>query len=152
MANKPLRSLQFPGLDDTYTIPQIDSTLAVAGDAADAKKTGDEIASLKEDITDLQAIVAPFDALVSYRKYDLVTKSGVLYRFTANHSGAWSGTDVETVGVAVKNDLFLTDGLRPKFRIGNIAIRDTGWTYEESTTRVSTIEGYTIHLRPGDVI
>lgn len=53
MANKPLKSIQFPGLDDTYTVPQVDSTLAVSGAAADAKKTGDEIASLKEDITEL---------------------------------------------------------------------------------------------------
>lgn len=44
MANKPLRSIKFPDLPDTYTIPVVDSTLAVSGAAADAKKTGDEIA------------------------------------------------------------------------------------------------------------
>lgn len=47
MANIPLNSIQFPGLNDTYTIPQIDDTLAVAGKAADAKKVGDEISDLK---------------------------------------------------------------------------------------------------------
>ena len=53
MANIPLKTLTFPGLDDTYTIPQVDNTLATAGDAADAKKTGDEINQLKADLGDL---------------------------------------------------------------------------------------------------
>lgn len=58
MANKPLKSLTFPGLSDKYTIPQIDNTLAVAGDAADAKKTGDELSSVKQDINDLESTKA----------------------------------------------------------------------------------------------
>lgn len=50
MANVPLKSLKFPGLSDTYTVPQIDDTLAVTGKAADAKATGDEIGALKSAI------------------------------------------------------------------------------------------------------
>ena len=50
MASIPLKTLTFPGLDDTYTIPQVDNTLATAGDAADAKKTGDEISAIKADV------------------------------------------------------------------------------------------------------
>lgn len=50
MANIPLKTLKFPGLTDTYTVPQIDNTLAVAGKAADAKKTGDELSDLKSAI------------------------------------------------------------------------------------------------------
>lgn len=52
MANKPFKSIKWPGLDDTYTVPQIDDTLTTAGTAADAKKTGDEISELKADLDD----------------------------------------------------------------------------------------------------
>ena len=51
MANIPLKTLKFPGLVDTYTVPQIDSTLAVSGKAADAKATGDEISAIKADLS-----------------------------------------------------------------------------------------------------
>ena len=43
MATKPLKSLKFPGLPDTYTVPQIDDTLTETGGAADAKVVGDKI-------------------------------------------------------------------------------------------------------------
>lgn len=51
-------------------IPEIDATLSVSGKAADAKKTGDEISGLKEDLSQLepglsdeakQALLACFD-------------------------------------------------------------------------------------------
>lgn len=51
MANKPLKSIKFPGLNDTYTVPEVDDTLAVTGAAADAKKVGDEISDIKADLT-----------------------------------------------------------------------------------------------------
>lgn len=53
MANKPLKTIKFPGLSDTYTVPQIDNTLEVTGAAADAKKVGDEISDLKDDLNEL---------------------------------------------------------------------------------------------------
>lgn len=51
MANVPLKSIKFPGLEDTYTVPQIDSTLTQSGQAADAKVVGDEIEGVKDDLT-----------------------------------------------------------------------------------------------------
>lgn len=45
MATKPLRSIQFPGLADTYTVPKVDAALSIAGEAADAKATGDALAA-----------------------------------------------------------------------------------------------------------
>lgn len=48
MANKPLQTLKFPDLPDTYTVPQVDDTLEVEGAAADAKKVGDALATKAE--------------------------------------------------------------------------------------------------------
>ena len=53
MANKPLKTIKFPGLDDKYTIPQVDAALATSGAAADAKKVGDELTDLKQDLEGL---------------------------------------------------------------------------------------------------
>lgn len=53
MANKPLKSIKFPGLNDTYTVPEVDATLATTGAAADAKKVGDEINDLKADLNQI---------------------------------------------------------------------------------------------------
>lgn len=52
MANKPLKSIKFPGLNDTYTVPEVDDTLAITGAAADAKKVGDEISDIKADLSE----------------------------------------------------------------------------------------------------
>ena len=57
MANKPLKSIKFPGLNDTYTVPEVDATLATTGAAADAKKVGDEINDLKADLN--KHVLAP---------------------------------------------------------------------------------------------
>ena len=53
MADKPLKSIKFPGLTDTYTIPQIDTTLSIAGKAADAKEVGDPLTSVKEELSEI---------------------------------------------------------------------------------------------------
>ena len=51
MANKPLKSIKFPNLSNTYTVPEVDATLTGTGKAADAKKTGDEITAIKADLS-----------------------------------------------------------------------------------------------------
>jgi hypothetical protein len=50
MANKPLHSITFPDLPDTYTIPQVTTDLTQANKAAEAKKVGDELDELKSAI------------------------------------------------------------------------------------------------------
>ena len=47
MATIPLKTITFPGLDNTYTVPQLDDTLTTAGKAADAKATGDKLDELE---------------------------------------------------------------------------------------------------------
>ena len=66
MANKPLKSIQFPGLSDTYTVPQVDASLATSGAAADAKKVGDEISGLKQDFNQLGLSVVNGALCVTY--------------------------------------------------------------------------------------
>ena len=65
MANKPLQSIKFPGLSDTYIVPQIDNTLTHSGQAADAKVTGDKINGLKEDLSEVEDFSVSIDSGVS---------------------------------------------------------------------------------------
>lgn len=53
MAEKQLKSIKFPGLNDVYTIPIVstDPTLTQDGDAADAKVTGDRLELLSNHVT-----------------------------------------------------------------------------------------------------
>lgn len=62
MANKPLKSIQFPGLADTYTVPRIDDTLIREGYAADAKVVGDALRAIVPGLTDeaKEALLACF--------------------------------------------------------------------------------------------
>ena len=52
MANIPLQDIEFPGLPDKYVVPVVDNTLTKTGAAADAKKVGDEITSIKQDLSE----------------------------------------------------------------------------------------------------
>lgn len=73
----------------------IDDTLSIADAAADAKAAGDAIA-LKANAS---TIAPKFSDQNTYTSGSYVLKNGVLYRFTAAHSGAWTGTDAEVVTV-----------------------------------------------------
>lgn len=59
MANIPLKSIKFPGLDDTYTVPQVDDDLDTAGAAADAKATGDALTEINERLGETPKISTP---------------------------------------------------------------------------------------------
>lgn len=46
----------------------------------------------------------------------------------------------------------ITGNILPQLEYGNIGISTNGWSYSASTTRVRTVEGYTMHLGVGSVI
>ena len=45
MAEIALKTIKFPGIDNIYTLPVIDSTLTISGQAADAAKVGEALAT-----------------------------------------------------------------------------------------------------------
>lgn len=124
MANKPLKSVQFPGLDDTYTIPAVDTTLAVTGAAADSKKVGDELTQLKTDLTN------PLNG-----KEFVIPRSMIWGRQirTANDYSAFTNNDARSVSV----DIVFKDSVRLKATdnlealVYNLdANTNTGWITE----------------------
>lgn len=57
-------------------------------------------------ITSLNGQIAPaFDATQSYAKGQIVTKDGVMYVFTQNHSGTWNSSHVEQTKVSAQIEL-----------------------------------------------
>ena len=88
MATKPLKSIKFPGLPDTYTIPQVDSTLSQSGQAADAKAVGDEI----EDL-DNAFITTSNRHLNVYKKSNVAIGQYWDSEGNTKTSAAWATTD-----------------------------------------------------------
>lgn len=96
----------------------------------------------------------------------------VIWNRTANISAADSIIEVSYAEIsrdidAVKNEVTLLNdsklskidyrneigiSKKDKFRIGNITINTSGWSYNDSTVRVSSKEGVTFHLLPGQIV
>lgn len=84
MANKSLQSIKFPGLSDTYIVPQIDDTLSVEGRAAGAKAAGDKINDLKSVTNNVEKALSE---IIQYSsKYPL--KEGYAIRYASMYQGA----------------------------------------------------------------
>ena len=90
MATKPLKSLTFPGLDDVYTIPEIDSTLTARGKAADAKTVGDALAGLGDsEFSKYSKTVTPkFTTTSATHNGIIFTWSDGVCTLTGSQSGA----------------------------------------------------------------
>lgn len=75
-------------------IPEIDATLSTAGKAADAKKTGDEISKLKEDLNSIRSNpinLFEMKGLIPNGTKTDITVSGNLFTVATNQSAQYSG-------------------------------------------------------------
>lgn len=124
MAEKYLRSITFPGLSDTYIIPEPDANLETTGVPADAKATGDAL-DTKAAIAD---VAAAFES-VDERKanidgsYDLMN-TGTSDNWTpySSDSGATQDIPFLTEGTGCGNGESVVDTgsyLQLKKKLGN---------------------------------
>ena len=125
MANVPFKTIKFPGLSDTYTVPEIDSTLAVTGAAADAKKTGDEITNVKEALTTKAPLTGLSADLVAGSAEqllsDVMTEDNAPYLFRANPTGSDREYDEIVGGTVAWNQLLAQDASKWGTRYTQIA-------------------------------
>lgn len=85
MADVTLKTIKFPGLSNTYTIPQVDPTLKIPGAIADAKVTGDAISSLNGSLgQSMDGFISSAFRLATEENYDIV---GGFESGTINSSG-----------------------------------------------------------------
>lgn len=112
MANISFKTIQFPGLSNVYTVPQIDNTLTTAGKAADSKKTGDEISQIKADLDAREGLTNDIkEALIAC--FDNVA--------WADERGSASYESLKNaLGIVYKYDLSLSNGLVEK-HVGGIS-------------------------------
>ena len=116
MATKPLRSIQFPGLTDTYTIAATDATLALAGEPADAKAAGDAIAAV-----DALATAADGKATVA----EALAEDGLV---PYDNGTDWSGNTSQNMTLTRKGWVVTLDGTLPKGSSSNISFHKVNAT------------------------
>lgn len=91
MANIPLKTIKFPGLDDTYTVPQIDSSFTgVAGEAPDSNKVKGEISSLREDLSEITKNLVDVSKITGA---NITVADGVVSGTAGAFSNAFKGTN-----------------------------------------------------------
>lgn len=133
MADKVLKSITFPNLTDRYTIPQVDDTLSTTGKAADAKKTGDEITELKEDLIRTESILETVNYILKYGFVDgILTEGGSV---TPNTS--WK-TTADFIPV-VTNEQYVTESKSIPCTVVR-ATYDSSKNFLELTTFTQTTE------------
>lgn len=100
----------------------------IEGQQLDAVITNLMTAQLGVDLEDIYlngdenyGDIKAFSTSGTYSKGDIVSKDGVLYEFTAPHSaGAWTGSDVETIGTTDDADfLKINDGWVKQLKNGS---------------------------------
>lgn len=72
MANKPLKSIKYPGLPDTYTFVQIGTE---AGQAADAAETGRQFTDLKRDLSHVNYQFSSINGVILPPSFEIGTRA-----------------------------------------------------------------------------
>ena len=164
MANIPLQSISFPGLSDKYTTPVVDNTLTQAGAAADAKKTGDEIGAIKNDLSEFpngtypNMSVGNADQLTS--KVGVEDNAPYLFRTSGGSNDIGDREDVWKLvgGTVAWNQLVVIPYSVTKSGItftnnnnGSITINGTASStvYEKFSDTVSSITNHVYYLEKG---
>lgn len=111
MAEIALKSIKFPGLANTYTIPQIDTTLTQSGQVADSKVVGDEIEEVKSDLRELVSVKTAISFSDTGNKYirladgigstvslTPVTAGSSVWRYAVVACASGQKVDVDLVG------------------------------------------------------
>lgn len=131
MANYDMDKLVLSGfdgehVDDTFTMEgvKIDNTLSVTGLAADAKKTGDEIAGLKEDLTATDTRIS--NNMLRYEQdyqedFEVENEYATKYLVRALGGTSYSITNHASNTITVRQKLL--DGTASS--VGNVASLDT---------------------------
>lgn len=102
-----LTNLDISSLDDESVVDAVNKKLDGTFETTDAGKVlmvnnDGTVSPAEVDLSGKasESTIAPeFDSSASYTAGQYVYKSGVLYRFTAAHTGAWTGTDAVEVTV-----------------------------------------------------
>jgi hypothetical protein len=121
MANKPLKSIKFPELPDTYTIPQVDPTLTQSGQAADAKAVGDALDNIK-----------PVDSVPTQGSANVVQSGGV-YSALAGKVDAVSGKGLSTNDYTDAEKQKVTDATTDLSAITTATAEDVGKALKAKT-------------------
>ena len=113
--------------------------------------TGNDVEAIEvaDRLNKISDSVAPeFDTSTSYTAGQYVYKNGVLYRFTADHTGAWTGSDAKTVTVGgevgeAKSAIKITEKAIFGENIGNdFPIQFENGTYYHTTTGSTLVKYY----------
>ena len=151
MANIPLKTIKFPGLANTYTIPEVSTDLTASGKAAEAAKVGAELATLgdqldtnTEDIDKLKADLGALDDLETTAKSSIVA--------AINEANANGGSDVSVVDRKLIIDGVEYD-ITSEDAVGIFNITKTGTSGLVDTYTITMTDGttYTFTVTNGDV-
>lgn len=167
MANTPLKTIKFPGLNNTYTVPQIDGTLSIEGNAADAKAVGDEFDGIELSVSNTKKEI---ESKLNNTKNDIINIAGVVEELECGLTEevktallacfsqvAWIGPDGQTyydaLEAALNANRNLSD-INASFNQGSTVVYDTDElyglkqyltvtaTYDDGTTR--EVDNYTL--------